>query len=859
MDNFYMGLDNRGGVDIRYHKNSRLGTSYFSGLSKYDFFGSYDSAKKTGVLHHASHYTSPGKKMFTWGYSKLSENWERALTDTDGPYLELMASSYSDNQPDFTWIEPWETKEFVQSWYPYKDLGEIRAANDRAAFACREEGGKLSLGVYATEDIPRGVVEVSVPGRAPVRKTLYLKAMDPVWETFLWNGEQDLGLKLFDEAGETVLDYKAEKPEPFVPEPLPAYPRPGELADAEDCSLTGVHVDQYHDPLVEPSVYWKRGLELNPRHPGCLTNLGRYFIASQRFDEAGDYLGQAVKSLTRYNSNPRDTEALYLLGLILAREGKNNEALELLHKAMWGAGSAVPAVCAVAPVFIAAKRYGEALRELGSAMAVYGKNQRVAEIIITVLRKLGNRATAITMAKDLLSRDPLDLHAINELRLMGEFSYAGERARYRLNETGIDLAADYASMGLWEDALDTLEWALEKGEPSSMLYYCAGYAASAMGKKPAAEAYFARASKAPDGLRFPWLAFELDALREALKISGPDARAYLNLGMAAYGIQRDTEKAVALWRKAVSTDGNSWQALRNLAVGLYRQDNSNKEVTGLLEKAAALKPGDLQLYFELNLAAELQNVQPEKRLKLWEQQSGFAEQWDDLYLQGVRLCNQTGQWDKALEMLKSHSFTPAEGSEAAIAAEYYQAHEAMAYAAMEKGRYGEALGHFEQLFLSPYGVWNDISLTPYKYGEALCLSKMGKRKEAGEALEWIVNLPLESQSFLPSFCYYLGLALTGLGKKDEGWEQFLELKETAEKELAVKEYGFFASTASYNSFIRDPADQRKIQYSILLAMALTGLGETEKAKTALNEALSLDPLNQQALLLAKDYGTVFLL
>jgi hypothetical protein len=66
---------------------------------------------------------SPGKKMFTWAYNQLSQSWENALTDTDGAYCELMAGSYSDNQPDFTWLEPMETKTFSQYWFPIGEIG----------------------------------------------------------------------------------------------------------------------------------------------------------------------------------------------------------------------------------------------------------------------------------------------------------------------------------------------------------------------------------------------------------------------------------------------------------------------------------------------------------------------------------------------------------------------------------------------------------------------------------------------------------------------------------------------------------------------------------------------------------------
>ena len=69
----------------------------------------------------------------TWGYNQLSKNWENTLTDTDGQYAELMAGSYTDNQPNFSWLEPYETKEFSQYWYPISKIGIPDYANLRCA------------------------------------------------------------------------------------------------------------------------------------------------------------------------------------------------------------------------------------------------------------------------------------------------------------------------------------------------------------------------------------------------------------------------------------------------------------------------------------------------------------------------------------------------------------------------------------------------------------------------------------------------------------------------------------------------------------------------------------------------------
>jgi hypothetical protein len=55
-----------------------------------------------------------------------------------------MAGSYSDNQPDFAWLEPYETKKFSQYWYPITKIGTPCFANLNGAVALeREEKGAV--------------------------------------------------------------------------------------------------------------------------------------------------------------------------------------------------------------------------------------------------------------------------------------------------------------------------------------------------------------------------------------------------------------------------------------------------------------------------------------------------------------------------------------------------------------------------------------------------------------------------------------------------------------------------------------------------------------------------------------------
>lgn len=96
-----------GGTDIRWYHNIPVPTSYMAMGSHHDFFGGYDHAAQAGLVHVADHHIAPGKKLWTWGDHEFGHAWDRNLTDDDGPYVELMAGVYTDNQPDFSFLQPY--------------------------------------------------------------------------------------------------------------------------------------------------------------------------------------------------------------------------------------------------------------------------------------------------------------------------------------------------------------------------------------------------------------------------------------------------------------------------------------------------------------------------------------------------------------------------------------------------------------------------------------------------------------------------------------------------------------------------------------------------------------------------------
>ena len=146
----YYKIDYSAGVDISNYKNIPVPTSYMAINSEFNFVGGYENDTKAGVLHVANHHVSPGKKQWTWGNGDFGKAWDRNLTDEDGPYIELMAGVYTDNQPDFTWMQPYEEKTFTQYFLPYRELGVVKNASQDLLLNLDKVGDKAIVKVFAT-------------------------------------------------------------------------------------------------------------------------------------------------------------------------------------------------------------------------------------------------------------------------------------------------------------------------------------------------------------------------------------------------------------------------------------------------------------------------------------------------------------------------------------------------------------------------------------------------------------------------------------------------------------------------------------------------------------------------------------
>ena len=385
---------------------------------------------------------------------------DRNLTDEDGPYIELMAGFYTDNQPDFSFLQPGETKTWSQFWYPIQGIGPAQKASVEAALSLTARDGRVRIG--ATTTAPRkGTVRLTRGRRPLLRRTATLGPDRPLIACVKLPARTtltDLRLALNSAEGAELLAYQPEDPPANEPAPATEPPLPAAVATNEELYLTGLHLTQYRHPTQMPEPYFAEALRRDPGDVRCNNAVGLVHLINGDFARAEQHFRAAIARLTRRNPNPYDGEPYYNLGLTLryradAAALRNGPAGELLteayaafYKAIWNQAWQAAGFHALAEIDCRRQQWGTALDHLDRALRVNADNLRARDLRAIVLRRLGRAAEADEQLAATLRLDPLDWWARH---LRGEEITCDSKTR-------LDLAHDAARAGLYAEALALL-------------------------------------------------------------------------------------------------------------------------------------------------------------------------------------------------------------------------------------------------------------------------------------------------------------------------------------------------------------------------------------------------------------------
>ena len=720
----YYKMDYSAGVDISNYKNIPVPTSYMAVNSKYDFEGGYENDTKGGMLHVASHHFSPGKKQWTWGNGDFGRAWDRNLTDSiehlpltidhcaahneveannvqcskvNGqskyrPYIELMAGVYTENQPDFTWLMPYEEKQFTQYFMPYREIGIVKQAskdfilNLTPSPSPSGEGSLVSFKVLATSKQEVRIVLRNKKGEEYYNQVVTLSPEEVFEQTVDVKGAtlNDLVLSITKTNHISHLSPLIWQAEPDEIRPIPdaaeAALSPEDTKTNDQLYLTGLHLEQYRHATWSALDYYEEALRRDPNDVRCLNQTGLWYLRRGRFDKAESYLRKAVKIWQKRNPNPYDGEAIFNLALALKYQGLANnssfsilnsqltEAYELFWKSTWNKAWADAGYFEAACISTAQGRYEDALDELNRCLIFNSCNHKARALKAAVLRLLDRKDEALAW--------------IEESLLLDHFNYGCRYEKYLLTGTDTlkdlmrkssqnydELALDYVAAGLTDEARAIWDIAINEGAVSPMTYYYLGSLTPNPSPNGEGSDYFQIAENTDSAYCFPNRLEDVLAL-EAAKLQNPKgAKAPYYLGCLYYD-KRQYDLAIENWELSARLDPSFPTVWRNLALARFNKQNKQEEALEYMEKAFHLDETDSRILMELDQLYKRMQKPHAERLAFLQKYPQLIAQRDDLVLEEITLLNHLGRYEEAMKKLDAHQFHPWEGGEGKVSGQY---------------------------------------------------------------------------------------------------------------------------------------------------------------------------------------------
>ncbi len=891
--------------DLSFYANIPVPTSYMCMGSREDFFGGYDHQAEAGIVHFADHHIAPGKKQWTWGNHEFGYAWDRNLTEAtpDGefpPYIEIMAGVYTDNQPDFSFLQPGETKSWSQYWYPIQKIGPAQHANLDAAVSLALRPGNFSLGVVVTRILSKAVVRLEradgsagaewdadlAPGKPFVLQSP--QARKP-WTT----GETVV--RVLDRHGQEIIAYRPKpratsKVPPSATEP----PAPLDITSADELFVTGLHLDQYRHATRCPTLYWREALRRDPLDSRCNNAMGRWHLKRGEFKAAEAHFRQAIQRLTRRNANPYDGEPYYHLGLCLRFQDRDAEAYDALYKATWNQAWAAASRHALAEIDCCRGNWDRALDHLQQSLRLNGENLRARNLKAVVLSRLQRPEESRVLVRRTLALDPLDWWA----RHLREDEPACD------TQTLLDIALDYARAGFWSEAIGLIEQGERARRRRSvprpaarraqlpadqrplgtapLVHYYLGWLHERLarptvhepqdtfmlhmqhkgvrGRRAARHArlagdHYRRAAAAPPDYCFPSRLEEIAILEAAMAANPRDARAPYYLGNLLYDRRRH-EDAIRLWERSAELDPAFSIVWRNLGIGYFNILRQPARARLAYDRAFQANPADARLLYERDQLWKRLGEAPARRLRELEKRLDLVRRRDDLSVELCSLYNQTSQHAKALELVGSRHFQPWEGGEGGPLGQWVRSHLALGRAALAAGQSARAREHFEAALTAPRNLGEAKHLlanqSDIHYWLGRACESLGDKASARQ--HWLVAATFQGDfqemrvRAFSEMTYFSARSWARLGQHAKAAQLSNALLAYARQvRPADAKVDYFATSLPAMLLFDDDLQFREATTALFLqAQAQLGLGRKGRARTLLRRVLQRDPNHASA-------------
>jgi len=611
------------GRDLSVYRNNT-----FAGHKSYhvvgevaDFFGGYYEDAGYGFGHWARHEEMPGQKLWLWALSREGGIWEDLLTDTDGQYVEFQAGRLmvqfspdsAVNPVTQVGFDPLSASRWSESWFPVEDLGGLTWASRDGALHIERDGDATTVAVQTFTPVTDSL-RIWVEGRWLDPQPVSLRPLEVHRVTVpLSAGEAGASGPASTNGGAPAAD-RAPRIRVALPGLGLAYD-----SDPSDRRLSRPFRTDPEAPVSIPQVDRivvqaredMKGREYAAARAGLDVALAREpwnrdaLMGAAELEYRG---GRTARGLTYVNRalqlDAYDAEANFLAGLLYRDLGQPADARDAFG---WAARSTALRSAARSQMGELALESGdlpEASRQARRSLDFDREGIPAWRVLAMAARLRGDREAAAEARRKLLAVDPLHHFAAAEAWLEspteeGEASLVAQVAGEYPDQTLLELAVGYGSLGLVEDAGRVL--ALVSDGPSAPVVR-------------AWQAYLAEDPQAigtPESVEFafPYRRESLDVLAWAAEHHPGWPWRYL-LALNLWAVDR-TEEALALMDQLGNEPTAAVvHAARALLAAEYRGDDP---VPGLA-RAVELEP-DTRVFHVVHIQALLEQGRGEVALE----------------------------------------------------------------------------------------------------------------------------------------------------------------------------------------------------------------------------------------------------
>lgn len=854
----YYKVDYSPGTDISKYKNIPVPTSYMAIKSEYDFVGGYENDTKGGVLHVADHHVSPGKKQWTWGNGDFGFAWDRNLTDEDGPYIELMCGVYTDNQPDFSWMQPYEEKSFKQYFIPYYNVGVVKNATKEGMVNLELNEGKATVKIHVTSNYKNCHLTFKSDNKLFIDKTLDLDPSSAFEET-IEVGElpyHELSVILTDAQGNVIISWLPETAEATaIPEAAKAAKAPHEMDSIEQLYLTGLHLEQYRHATYNPTDYYTEALRREPTDVRNNNAMGLWLLKKGQFEKALPYFNKAIATLTQRNPNPQDGESFFNKGLAMSFLEQKDEAYSAFFKAIWNAAWQDAGFLNLAQIDTSKNNLEKALELVDKSLIRNWHNHKARHLKVILLRKMNWMDEAKALIEESLKIDNFNFGVLFEKYIISQEEADLQVFKNLIRDNAhnyIEYAIDYAQAGQYETAIDLLlDYTDGKTQFYPMVGYFIGHYFSKIGNVALSQKYCVLASQMPRDYCFPSRLEEVVVLKAIAKTQTSDANALYYLGNFWYAARQYNE-AQECWEKSVQLNDDNAICHRNLALLYYNKKHDKTATRTHLEHAFTLDPTNARLLMELDQLYKKFNLPVSDRLRILEENIALTQSRDDLYLELVSLHNFSGNHEKALQLINQRQFHPWEGGEGKVPFQYITSNIELAKQCLKEGKFENAVSYLEAAQVYPHNLGegklagaqeNDINYwlgnVYQQLGNPNLATDYWNKAAHGLSSPTAAIFYNDQQ---PDKIFYQGMALLNLGNSEAARKRFENLINYGNKHMNddVKLDYFAVSLPDLLIWEEDLSLRNKIHCNYLIGLGELGLGHLKQADEAFDQVFAKD-------------------